>query len=48
MRTFLRTIAFLVIIPNAGRAQQRILLAEQAQQRIAIADVTTRNIIWEP
>ncbi|MDO6429285.1 DUF6528 family protein [Flavitalea sp. BT771] len=47
MRTFLRWIAFFVIAPGAAKAQQRILLAEQAGQRIALADVATGNIIWE-
>jgi hypothetical protein len=47
MKAFLRAIAFLVIIPGGAFAQQRILLAEQAGQRIAIADVATGKIIWE-
>lgn len=35
------------VLPVAAAAQQRILLAEQAGQRIAIADVTTGSIVWE-
>jgi len=34
-------------LPGIVTAQQRILLAEQTEQRIAIADATTDRIVWE-
>ena len=36
-----------VMLPGAAAAQQRILLAKQAEQRIAMADVATGSILWE-
>ena len=47
MRIFFKMIVFLTIVPTMSRAQQRILLAEQAGQRIAVADVATGRIVWE-
>jgi len=36
-----------IILPCGATAQQRILLAEQAEQRIVIVDITTGRITWE-
>lgn len=33
--------------PDAGWSQQRIVMAEQAEQRIALADLSSHRIVWE-
>ncbi|MBN9384179.1 MAG: hypothetical protein J0H74_25735 [Chitinophagaceae bacterium] len=48
MKTDLKILILLgAVLPVAAAAQQRILLAEQAEQRIAIADAATGSIVWE-
>jgi hypothetical protein len=48
MKTYIKILVLLVaVMPLAAAAQQRILLAEQAGHRIAIADVDTGRVVWE-
>jgi len=41
------TCLFIILTPSLTRPRQRIILAEQAEQRIAIVDVAEGRIVWE-
>jgi len=47
MKTFLKIALYIVLTPAVARAQQRILLTGQAENRVVIADVATQRIVWE-
>jgi len=47
LKKYISSLLFVAGLCATGRAQQRIVLAEQAEQRIAIVDVPTHRIVWE-
>ncbi|HVV06562.1 MAG TPA: DUF6528 family protein [Puia sp.] len=47
LKKYISSLLFAVSLCATLRAQQRIVLAEQAEQRIAIADLSSHRIVWE-
>lgn len=47
IKRHITSLLFFAGLSLTGKAQQRIVLTEQAGQRIAIADVSSHRIVWE-